>query len=178
MDQNILIIAASPRKGGNTDVLCDEFARGALESGNQVEKLYLSDLNIGYCTGCGTCFAGNGCSQQDDMGMVKEKLAAADVIVFASPIYFYTICGQLKTFIDRLCAFYRELSDKKFYYIFASADTATSTMDKAVSELDGLMTCLKNPTVRGIIRGTGVFRKGQIKYFPAMEEAFTMGKYL
>lgn len=178
MNQNILIIASSLRKGGNSDTLCDEFARGARESGNQVEKLYLGDLNIGYCTGCGSCFAGNGCSQKDDMEIVKEKLAAADVIVFASPIYFYTICGQMKTFVDRLCAFYRELSNKKFYYIFTSADTAKSTMDKAVAEFDGLMMCLKNPTVRGIIRGTGVFRKGEVKYLSVMEEAFTMGKYL
>lgn len=100
--KNITIISSSPRKQGNSDILCDEFIRGAKVVGNKTEKIYLKDKKINYCTGCGYCYNTHKCSQNDDMSEVLNSLINADIIVFASPIYFYTICGQLKTMIDRL----------------------------------------------------------------------------
>ncbi|MCE4664501.1 flavodoxin family protein, partial [Clostridioides difficile] len=92
MSKNVLIVSASPRKGGNSDLLCDQFIQGVLESKNQVEKIFLKDKDINYCTGCGACYEKEAnCSQTDDMGEILEKMIGADVIVLATPVYFYTM---------------------------------------------------------------------------------------
>ncbi len=96
MSKNVLIVSASPRKGGNSDLLCDQFIQGVLESKNQVEKIFLKDKDINYCTGCGACYEKEAnCSQTDDMGEILEKMIEADVIVLATPVYFlYYECAN------------------------------------------------------------------------------------
>lgn len=179
MSKKVIIISSSPRKGGNSDLLCDEFARGAQEAGNTAENIFIKDLDINYCSGCGYCVGNKGtCSQKDDMEQVKEKLITADVIVFATPVYFYTMSGQLKTFIDRLCYFYPMLSNKEFYFIMTSADNQRSAMDRLMTEFDGLLCCLDNPIVRGSVYGTGVWEKGSIKEKDSMQEAYWMGRQI
>ena len=103
--KNILIISASPRKCGNSDMLCDEFLRGAKESGNNVEKIFLRDTRVNYCLGCGVCNSTHKCIQHDDMADILDKMVKADVIVLATPVYFYTMNAQLKTLIDRTCRY-------------------------------------------------------------------------
>ena len=105
MARKVLIISSSPRRGGNSDLLCDRFMEGAREAGLEVEKVFLKDLKINYCTGCNRCYNGeHPCPQRDDAAGVLEKMVAADVIVMATPVYFYTVCGQMKTLIDRCTA--------------------------------------------------------------------------
>ena len=120
--KNVLIISASPRKGGNSDTLCDEFMRGAVESGNTAEKIFLRDKQINYCTGCGVCNSTHKCVQKDDMAEVIEKMLKADVIVMSTPVYFYSMDAQLKTLIDRTVPRYTEMRGKDFYYIVTAAD--------------------------------------------------------
>ena len=123
MSKKVLVLSASPRKGGNSDLLCDQFMQGAQTAGHSVEKILLKDKKIKYCTGCGACYnLGKGCSQKDDMSEVLEKMIAADVIAMATPVYFYTMNAQMKTLIDRTCSRYTEISDKEFYFIVAAAD--------------------------------------------------------
>ncbi|MGN1156486.1 MAG: flavodoxin family protein, partial [Agathobacter sp.] len=82
MSKKVLILSGSPRKGGNSDILCDEFMRGALENGNQVEKIRVAEKNIGYCRACYYCRnSGGKCSIKDDMAEVLQKMIDADVIV-------------------------------------------------------------------------------------------------
>ena len=100
--KNILILSSSPRKNGNSDILCEQFIKGAKESGHNTEKIYISDMKINYCTGCGVCNTTSECVQKDGMEKIYEKMLKADVIVFATPVYFYSMCGQMKVFIDRL----------------------------------------------------------------------------
>lgn len=115
MSKNILILSGSPRKGGNSDILCDRFMEGARESGHRAEKVFLRDKNIGYCIGCEACHQNNGvCVQKDDMAEILGKMIAADVIVMATPVYFYTMDAQMKTLIDRCVARYTEISNKAF----------------------------------------------------------------
>ena len=105
MNKNVLILSGSPRNGGNSDLLCDEFMRGALESGNQVEKIRVAEKKIGYCKACYYCRQSGGvCAIKDDMAEVLQKMIDADVIVLASPVYFYSIDAQLKALIDRTVA--------------------------------------------------------------------------
>ena len=111
MSKKILIISSSPRKGGNSDLLCDEFMKGARGAGHDVEKVRLAEKRIGYCRGCGVCHDTHACLQKDDMEELLDKLLEADVIVLATPVYFYTLCGQMKTFIDRTVPRYLDIRD-------------------------------------------------------------------
>lgn len=85
----------------------------------------MKDKKINYCTGCGTCLnEGKRCPQKDDMSEILEKMIAADVIVMATPVYFYTMCAQMKTLIDRTCSRYTEIRNKEFYFIVTAADNS------------------------------------------------------
>lgn len=100
MRKKILILSGSPRKGGNSDLLCDEFMRGAIDSENEVEKIRVAEKKIGFCRACYYCRQSNGiCAIKDDMADVLQKMIEADVIVLASPVYFYSIDAQLKAVI-------------------------------------------------------------------------------
>lgn len=129
MSKNVLIISSSPRKGGNSDILCDQFAKGALESGHRVEKIRVAEKNIGYCRACYACKNSGKCVIDDDMAEVLQKMIDADVIVFASPVYFYSVDAQLKALIDRTVARWLEVKNKEFYYIVTAADEDKASAD-------------------------------------------------
>ncbi len=176
MAKKVLVLSASPRKGGNSDLLCDQFVRGAREAGNEAEKIFLKDKNINYCTGCGTCFNTNKCVQKDDMAEVLEKMVDADVIVMATPVYFYTMNGQMKTLIDRTCPRYAEISNKDMYFIMAAAVNSKSALERTLEGFRAFTSCLTRPKEKGVIYGTGAWKKGDIKGSKAMTQAFEMGK--
>ncbi len=177
MRKKILVISSSPRKGGNSDLLSDQFLMGAEEAGHLTEKISLREKDIDYCTGCGTCVSKkNGCSQKDDMTEVLNKMIAADVIIMATPVYFYTMCGQMKTFIDRTCARYTEINGKDFYFIITAADNNKTALSRTIEEFRGFTFCLTGAKEKGIIHGTGTWNKGDIKKSIAMKQAFDMGK--
>lgn len=177
MSKKVLIISSSPRKGGNSDTLCDEFTKGAKESGNNVEKIFLADQKIGYCLGCGVCNTTSKCVQKDDMEQILEKMVLADVIVLATPVYFYTMAAQMKTLIDRTVPRYTEIKKKEFYYIVTAADTEISSMKKTIESFRGFtLDCLPNAVEKGMIYGVGAWNKGDILKTPAMKQAYEMGK--
>ena len=98
---NILILFGSPRKGGNTELLAEAFAKGA-SAQHHVEIVSVRDYKVNPCLGCNACFKANGiCAQKDDMTIIYEKMSQADMLVIASPVYFYSISAQLKAIIDR-----------------------------------------------------------------------------
>lgn len=178
MSKKIVIISASPRKAGNTDLLCDSFARGAIEAGHQVEKIFIQEKQINYCTGCGACVANNhsGCIQKDDMNAIVDKLLAADTIVMATPIYFYTMNGQMKTFIDRCCGQYTNLLDKEFYFIMAAADSRKTIFNRTLEEFHGFLDCLDGSVEKGHIAAGGVWKKGDVQNTAFVDTAYKMGK--
>ncbi len=175
--KNVLIISSSPRRGGNSDLLCDQFLKGAQEAGHRVEKIRLSEQKIHYCTGCGVCNATHRCVQPDDMALLLEKMVQADVIVLATPVYFYSMDGQLKTFIDRTVPRYTEISNKDFYFLLAAADTQKKNLARTVEALRGFTEdCLEGAREKAVIYGTGAWQKGEIKDTPAFEAAYRAGK--
>ena len=177
MNKKVLILSASFRKGGNSDTLCDQFAKGASEAGNTVEKIHLNDKKIGYCRGCGVCNRTHKCVQNDDMAEILDKMVKADVIVMATPVYFYTMNGQMKTLVDRTVPRYTEISNKDFYFIVAAADTSHANMEKTLQGFRGFTDdCLDGAREKGIIYGTGAWNIGDIKSSPAMDQAYQMGK--
>ncbi len=177
MIKKVLILSSSPRRGGNSELLCEQFATGVKESGHQAEKIFLKDKKINYCTGCGTCFnRDKSCTQKDDMAEILEKMIEANVIVMATPVYFYTMCGQMKTLIDRVCSRYTEINNKEFYFILTAADDSKKAMERTIEEFRGFTSCLDEPKEKGIIYGTGAWNIGDIKQSVAMKQAYEMGK--
>ena len=114
---NVLIISSSPRKGGNSDVLCNQFAKGAAEAGHEVEKVNLREKKLSPCRACYGCMEKHVCAIQDDMAEIFPKLVAADVIVLASPVYFYSLSSQIKMLIDRCLVDHKSISGKQFYLL-------------------------------------------------------------
>ena len=175
--KKVLILAGSPRKNGNSAALCEEFARGAKEAGNDVELMYLRDKKIGYCIACYYCKDHDGvCIIKDDMAEILDKMNAADIIVMASPVYFYSIDAQMKALIDRTVAQWLKIRDKTFYYIMTAAEDSDWVMDCTLECMRGLAKCLKGSKESGVIYGKGVYEAGVIKDKPIMREAYEMGK--
>lgn len=177
MSKKVLILSGSPRKGDNSDILCDEFMRGALEAGNTVEKIRIAEKKIGYCSACYYCRQSGGiCAKKDDMADILQKMIDADVLVLASPVYFYSIDAQLKALIDRTLARWTEVKNKEFYYIVTCADDDTAAQETTLACFRGYADCVKGAEEKGIIYGTGVYQPGEIRNNPACSQAYDMGK--
>ncbi len=176
MSKKVLILSGSPRKNGNSDLLCDEFMKGTLESGNEVEKIRVAEKNIGFCRACYACKETGVCAIKDDMAEVLQKMIDADVIVLASPVYFYSIDAQLKALIDRTVARWLEVKDKEFYYIVTAADAELESAETTLNCFRGYADCVEGAKEMGIIYGMGVYEKGEVANTKAMLEAYGMGK--
>ena len=98
MNKKVLIISSSPRKGGNSETLAAAFAKGAREAGNQVETVYLREKQVGFCKGCLACMKLGHCVIQDDAVEIAAKMHDANVLVFATLVYYYCVSGQLTGF--------------------------------------------------------------------------------
>ena len=176
MSKKVLILSGSPRKNGNSDILCDEFARGATEAGHDVEKIRVAEKNIGYCRACYACRDTGICAIKDDMAEVMQKMIDCDVMVLASPVYFYSIDAQLKAVIDRSVARWTEVKNKEFYYIVTAADGENEAAETTIACFRGYADCVEGAKEMGIIYGMGTYEKGEIKDKPAMTEAYEMGR--
>ena len=169
MTKRILAIAASPRKNGNSDLLAERFIEGALEAGNVADEVFLREKEIGFCRACDYCRTHEGaCVQRDDAAEVLDKMAEADVIVLATPVYFYSMDAQIK-------ARYTELADKEFYFIAAMADPDEGLMERTFEGLRGFTDCLPGAGGRGVVYGVDAWEKGAVAGSPAMDEAYRMG---
>lgn len=177
MSKNVLILSGSPRKGGNSDLLCDEFARGAQEAGHSVEKIRVSEKKIAPCSACYYCRqSGGACAHKDDMADILQKMIDADVLVLASPVYFYSIDAQLKALIDRTVARWLEVKNKEFYYIVTMADESHASADTTLACFRGYADCVEGAREMGVVIGSGVYEPGKVKNTAAMKEAYEMGK--
>lgn len=172
---NILIISGSPRKGGNTELLAEAFAKGAAAH-HHVEIVSIRDYKVNPCLGCNTCFKTNGiCAQKDDMAIIYEKMSQADMIVIASPVYFYGISAQLKAVIDR---FHNPIRDtfhiKKMALLLVGAATLPELFDAILAEYN---LCLKFFSIEdaGKVLVRGVKDKGDIMGTSFLEDAHQLG---
>lgn len=178
MSKKVLIISSSARKGGNSDTLCDQYMLGAQEAGHNVEKIRLAELEIGFCRGCYACQKTGSCIQKDDMTALIEKIEAADVIVLASPVYFYSVCARLKNFIDRTVVIYpfKGFAGKTWQFIITAAEDDPAAMQHALGDFTGFMECMEDPIIKDPIMGLGAWNIGDIIDNPAMRSAYTAGK--
>lgn len=177
MNRNVLVISTSPRKHGNSTWMAEEFARGARQAGHNVEQISLHDKTIHFCKGCLACQTSQRCVIHDDANIIAQKMRAADVLVFATPIYYYGMCGQMKTMLDRGNPLYAsDYAFREIYLLAAAAEEEAHTMDGAVNGLQGWIACFPEARLAGAVFGGGVDAVGAIKGRPALQEAYEMGK--
>lgn len=172
-EETVLVISSSPRKGGNSDLLCHEFAAAARDAGAVVEEAALRDLDIAPCRACYGCWSTQRCVLHDDMAPLLEKIAAADVLCVATPVYFGLPCGQLKVMIDRLLPLWQGLGGKDVCLIVTGHDGRAGLAHAA----DDLRLVFENlgDTVRGVVWGEHVWQKGEVAGTEAMAEARRLG---
>lgn len=179
MSKRILILEGSPRKNGNTDLLSDEFSKGVTDAGNTFDKIYLKDKKINGCLGCGVCQNNGGiCIQKDDMTEIYHKINEADVIVLASPVYFYSWTSWMKAVIDRTYSLEQTLTNKKFYMISAGAAPMLKYMDNMTQSYELYLSCFRAGTIEngGVLYGLGASRCGDVSNSDTMRKAYEMGK--
>ncbi len=175
MYKKVFIVSSSPRKGGNSDTLADEFMRGAREGGNSVRKVNLSDVDMAFCRGCQYCQSHTKCALKDGMNELYPLIQHSDVLVFATPIYFYGMSGQLKTFLDRLYPLMpKDNSFKRIYVLATAADENESAMDEAVKGVKEWADCY-GVFIAGTLYGVAT-DVGDIKNTDAPQKAYLMGK--
>lgn len=174
----VLALMGSPRKKGNTSILCDEFLRGAVEAGHETEKVNVVDKKINGCLGCGGCQRNGGtCVQKDDMTELYEKLAAADAIVLASPLYFYTWTAQMKTVLDRTFAMLSTMQNKKFYLVSTCESPDESWCRMMLDSFHNYVICFgEMNSEAGYVFGFACGKPGDVKNGDAMAKAYEMGK--
>lgn len=177
MSKNILIIISSLRKGGNSDTLAEYFAKGASEAGNKVEIISLADKEIGFCKGCLACQKTQRCVINDDAVEIADKMKNADVIVFATPVYYYSVSGQLKTMLDRGNPLYfSDYAFRDIYLLAAAAEDEYDTFDGTVTTIKGWVSCYEKAKLVKTVFAGGVNNMGEIKGHSALDEAYNAGK--
>jgi multimeric flavodoxin WrbA len=176
MSRKILIISTSPRKNSNSEALAAEFGRGAASSGNDVEQISLAEKQISFCRGCLACQATERCVIHDDADQIVQKMLHADVLVFATPIYYYEMSGQMKTMLDRSNPLFP--SDYQFrdvYFLASAAEDSDEVWSRAVNGLEGWIACFEHAKLSGAVFAGGVNAAGEIQGHPALKKAFEMG---
>ncbi len=176
MGKRVLVISTSLRKNSNSDILAKEFARGAAQSGNDVEFVSLNNKTIAFCKGCLACQKTKECVIKDDSNEIVEKMGLADVIAFATPIYYYEMSGQMKTLIDRSNPlFTSDYNFRDIYLIAACADDSESAVDGATKGLQGWIDCFEKCSLKGVVLGKGADEAGSVKETKAVLKAYEMG---
>lgn len=176
MSKKVLILSGSPRKNGNSDLLCNEFLRGAQEAGHTVEKLRVQEKKVACCLACYACRETGTCVIKDDMAQIMQQIIDCDVLVLASPVYFYSIDAQLKAVIDRTVCRWTEVKDKEMYYIMTAADEERSSMDTTLACFRGYADCIEGAVEKGVLYGTGVYEAGAVRQTSLLQQAYEMGK--
>ena len=175
--KRVIVISTSQRSGSNSDQLADKFVEGALSVGNDVEKISLTGKNIQFCKGCLACQKLGRCVIQDDVNDIMAKVVEADVVAWATPIYYYEMSGQMKTLIDRMNAMYP--LDYKFrdvYLLTTAAEDEEYVPKRAEAGLTGWIDCYPKSRLAGTLFCGGVNSPNEIEGNNKFQEAFEMGK--
>lgn len=179
MGKKIVILNGSPRKNGNTSMLLDFFAQGAEQAGHTVTRFDLQSMNIHPCIGClkGGKDPGSPCTQKDDMDKIYPAYKDADVLVLASPMYYWSFTAQLKAVIDRLFAVMEaegKAAFKETMMLVAAEDTGESNEAPMIAYYETLVSKLKWRDIGYLFAG-GVFKVGDIEGKPVLEDARRLG---
>ena len=167
----------SPNRRGSTSILVEEFSRGAQEAGHMAEIIDVCHADIQPCNGCVACGYEGPCVQKDDVEMIRQKLLAADMVVFATPLYYYGMTAQLKTVIDRFCAFNSSLNSRhlKSALLAVAWNSDDWTFEALVSHYKTLVRYI-NFEDRGMVLGYGCGTPGMTNRTRYPDKAYELGK--
>ncbi len=175
--KRVIVISTSLRKGSNSDMLADQFAEGAKAAGHEVEKISLVGKNIQFCKGCLGCQKLGRCVINDDVNDIMAKVLQADVICWATPIYYYEMSGQMKTLIDRMNAMYeQDYHFRDIYLLTTAAENETETPKRAEIGLTGWIDCFPKSHLAAHLFCGGVNDAREIEGNDKLREAFELGK--
>ena len=176
MSHKILVVTGSPRKKGNTNLLADAFIQGAEAAGNEVYRFDAGRAQIKGCLDCKYCFAHDGeCAQKDDMQEAYPLLHECDILVLASPIYFFTISAQIKAFIDRLfCSVTKPFAIKSTALLTVQEDKDPAVADNAANTYRSIIS-YTNWKDLGVVSVPGVSEAGAIIGNAKLDEARELG---
>lgn len=175
--KKVIVISTSLRAGSNSGMLADKFIEGALAAGNEVEKITLSGKNIGFCKGCLACQKLGKCVIDDDANAIMQKVLEAEVVCWATPIYYYEMSGQMKVLIDRMNAMYS--LDYKFrdvYMLTTAAEDEPEVPKRAEAGLTGWIDCYPKSRLAGTLFCGGVDAPRTIRGSVKLQEAYQLGK--
>ena len=175
--KRVIVISTSLRKGSNSDMLADQFAEGAKAAGHEVEKISLVGKNIQFCKGCLGCQKLGRCVINDDVNDIMAKVLQADVICWATPIYYYEMSGQMKTLIDRMNAMYeQDYHFRDIYLLTTAAENETETPKRAEIGLTGWIDCFPKSHLAAHLFCGGVNDAREIEGNDKLREAFELGE--
>ena len=175
--KKIIVISTSLRTGSNSDMLADQFIEGAKAAGHEVEKISLAEKDIKFCKGCLACQKLGKCVIKDDANDIMQKVLNADVVCWATPIYYYEMSGQMKTLIDRMNAMYsREYRFRDIYLLTTAAEAEEETPRRAEIGLTGWIDCYGKSSLKGHLFCGGVTDARDIEGNACLMQAYEMGK--
>ena len=172
--KNVLIISSSMRADSNSHALCEKVAEGVRAAGNKAEIVRLKGKAIGFCTGCYACQKTGKCVIKDDANALLEKICKADAVVFGTPVYYFSVAGQLKTLLDRCVFKWPEPKGKPYYLVATMAENMDWNLVKA--PIQGFVDCFEGAELKGFLKAGGVYEEGAVKSTRFMEKAFALGK--
>ncbi|MDY5010332.1 MAG: flavodoxin family protein [Sodaliphilus sp.] len=175
--KKVIVISTSLRVGSNSGMLADKFIEGAQAAGNEVEKITLSGKSISFCKGCLACQKLGKCVIDDDANAIMQKVLEADVVCWATPIYYYEMSGQMKVLIDRMNAMYS--LDYKFrdvYMLTTAAEDEPEVPKRAEAGLTGWIDCYPKSRLAGTLFCGGVDAPRTIRGSVKLQEAYQLGK--
>lgn len=174
--KKVIVISTSLRAHSNSDMLADKFVEGALQAGHEVEKISLIGKDIRFCHGCLACQKLGKCVINDDVDGIMQKVLHADVVVWATPIYYFEMSGQMKVLIDRMNALYTlDYQFRDVYMLTTAAEEEPEVPSRAISGLTGWTDCFPKSRLAGTLFCGGVVEPNAISGHSKLDEAYEMG---
>ena len=175
--KKVVVLSTSLRPGSNSHALAEKFAEGAKVAGNEVEFISLRGKEIKFCIGCLSCQKTGACVFKDDVPAIMDSVLQADVVCWATPIYYYEMSGQMKTLIDRMNAMYpKDYRFREVYLLTTAAEDEKETPRRAESGLQGWIDCFEKATLKAHLFCGGVNGPKEIAGNPKLQAAFDLGK--
>lgn len=168
MMKKVTVISTSLRAGSNSETLAQEFARGAAEAGHSVTSITLAGKRLEFCRGCLACQKLGRCVVDDDANAIAEQVLASDVVVFATPVYYYGMSGQMKTLLDRMNSLYpKDYRFRDVYLVASAAEDTPQALERTMGGLTGWVECFEKARLAGVVQGHGNSNPGDVKSNPA-----------
>ena len=175
--KKVIVISTSLRQGSNSDLLADKFVEGAKAAGHDVEKISLAGKNIQFCKGCLACQQLGRCVINDDVNDIMARVLKADVVAWATPIYYYEMSGQMKTLIDRMNAMYPlDYQFRDVYLLTTAAEGEPHVPQRAEQGLTGWIDCYPKSRLAGHLFAGGVGAPREINGNDKLQEAYDLGQ--